>query len=70
MTEPYLTTDQLARRWGLTKNALKSQRRRKQGPSYYMVNRLGLPLGESLVRYKLADVLAFELAYSITPLQP
>lgn len=70
MTEPYLTTEQLADRWGLKASSIKSQRLRKQGPSYYTVGRLGLALGESRVRYPLSAVLAFEQTHSITPINP
>jgi len=35
MTEPYLTTDQLAARWGLQPAAIKNQRARGIGPGYY-----------------------------------
>ena len=66
----YLTTEQLAARWGLKPSSIKSQRLRGQGPSYYTVPRFGLPLGESRVRYPIADVLAFEESNSITPINP
>ena len=66
----YLTTDQLAARWGLKPSTIKSQRLRGQGPPYYTVPRFGLPLGEPRVRYQLADVLAFEETHSITPVNP
>lgn len=68
--EPYLTTEQLAARWGLKPSSVKSQRLRGYGPSYYTVNRLGLALGQSRVRYPLAAVLAFEQTHSITPINP
>lgn len=66
----YLTTEQLAERWGLRPSSIKSQRLRGQGPSYYTVPRLGCPLGQSRVRYNLPDVLAFEETHSITPVNP
>jgi len=66
----YLTTEQLAERWGLKPSSIKSQRLRGQGPSYYTVPRLGCPLGQSRVRYSLPDVLAFEETHSITPVNP
>jgi len=66
----YLTTEQLAERWGLKPSTIKSQRLRGQGPPYYTVPRFGLPLGESRVRYPLPDLLAFEEAHSITPINP
>jgi hypothetical protein len=68
MTEPYLTTDQLAARWGLKPAAIKNQRARGIGPGYYAVSRAFLPAGTPRVRYPLAQVLAFEEANSITPL--
>jgi hypothetical protein len=68
MVEPYLTTEQLAQRWGLKPSAIKSQRRRKIGPEYYTLPRRYLAAGASRVRYPLAQVLAFEETNSITPL--
>jgi hypothetical protein len=68
MTEPYLTTDQLAARWGLRPAAIKNQRARGIGPRYYTIPRIGFPAGTPRVRYPLAQVLAFEESNSITPL--
>jgi hypothetical protein len=68
MTEPYLTTDQLAARWGLQPAAIKNQRARGIGPAYYTIPRIGFPAGKTRVRYPLAQVLAFEESNSITPL--
>lgn len=68
--EPFLTTKELAERWGLKPSAIKSQRLRGYGPRYYTINRLGLPLGQSRVCYPLADILAFEQTHSITPIKP
>ena len=68
MTEPYLTTDQLAARWGLRPAAIKNQRARGIGPAYYTISRVGFPAGTPRVRYPLAQVLAFEESNSITPL--
>jgi hypothetical protein len=42
MTEPYLTNDQLAARWGLQPAAIKNQRARGIGPSYYTISRIWL----------------------------
>jgi hypothetical protein len=70
MTEPFLTTDQLAARWGLKPAAIKNQRARGIGPSYYTIGRVGFPVGTPRVRYPLAQVLAFEDANNITPLRP
>ena len=70
MTEPHLTTDQLAARWGLRPSTLKSQRARGVGPPYETAERLASPLGAPRVRYSLAHILAFEAAHNITPLKP
>ena len=70
MTEPYLTTDQLAARWGLKPAAIKNQRARGIGPKYYTASRVSLPSGTPRVRYNLSDILAFEEANNITPLNP
>ena len=70
MTEPYLTTDQLAARWGLRPSTLKSQRARGVGPPYETAERLASPLGAPRVRYLLQQILAFEAAHNITPLKP
>jgi hypothetical protein len=68
MTEPFLTTDELAARWGLKPAAIKNQRARGIGPAYITAPRIGLPAGTPRVRYPLAQVLAFEEANGITPL--
>ena len=70
MTEPYLTTEQLAHRWGLKASTIKSQRSRGNGPPHYVIPRIALPAGEKRVRYALSAVLAFEEANGITPLNP
>ena len=67
MTEPFLTTDQLAARWGLKPAAIKNQRARGIGPDYVTASRIGTPAGVPRVRYPLSQVLAFEEANSITP---
>ena len=70
MTEPFLTTDELAARWGLKPAAIKNQRARGIGPSYFTTSRIGFPAGTPRVRYPLAQILAFEEANNITPVQP
>jgi len=70
MTEPFLTTNELAARWGLKPAAIKNQRLRGIGPSYYTIPRRYCPAGTPRVRYPLAQVLAFEEANGITPLDP
>ena len=68
MTEPYLTTEQLAKRWGTKPSRIKGKRARGIGPEYVTLPRIGLPAGTPRVRYPLAHVLAFEEANNITPL--
>ena len=68
MTEPFLTTEQLAKRWGMKPSRIKGQRERGIGPEYVTLPRVGLPAGTPRVRYPLAQVLAFEEANNITPL--
>ena len=68
MTEPSLTTGQLAKRWGMKPSAIKGQRARGIGPEYVTLPRIGMPAGMPRVRYPLAHVLAFEEANNITPL--
>jgi hypothetical protein len=70
MTEPYLTTDELAARWGVRPATIKNQRARGIGPTYYTVPRISLAAGTPRVRYPLAQVLAFEESNSITPIKP
>ena len=70
MTEAYLTTDQLAARWGLSPASIKGQRARGIGPAYYTIPRFSVPAGTPRVRYSLSQVLAFEEANNITPLNP
>lgn len=70
MTEPFLTTDQLAARWGMRPSAIKNQRARGVGPAYNTLPRLATPVGTPRVRYPLAQVLAWEQAHNITPVNP
>ena len=70
MTEAFLTTEQLATRWGLKPASIRHQRVRGVGPPYETLPRLGTPFGVSRVRYPLAQVLAFEEANNITPIKP
>lgn len=70
MTEAFLTTEQLAARWGLRPATIKNQRARGTGPPYVTLPRLATPVGMPRVRYALAQVLAFEEANNITPIKP
>jgi len=70
MIEPYLTTEQLAARWGLRPATIKHQRARGVGPEYITLSRIAVPAGTARVRYPLVQILAFEAANNITPLNP
>jgi hypothetical protein len=69
MTDPTsFSTNELAARWGLKPSALRHHRSNGTGPVYQRLDRAYLPLGSPYVIYQLADILAFESAHSITPL--
>lgn len=54
----HLTTDQLAKRWGIASNTIRRWRTEGTGPAF-------VKLGEgirSAVRYKLEDIEAYEAA--------
>lgn len=65
--QAYLTTEQLAARYGLQPSTIKGWRVRNQGPPWYQVERFALQAGEARTRYRLADVLAWEQTQGITP---
>jgi transposase-like protein len=69
----YLTTEQLAARYGISPTSVKrwrtsTRKGKEQGPSWYEVSRLANAFGQPRIRYRLADVLAFEEANTITPI--
>lgn len=64
----YMTTEDLSVRYGLKPNTIKRWRNRGQGPNYYKVGPFGLSPKAPLIRYKLADVLAWEQSNNITPI--
>ena len=67
-TQAYLTTVQLAERYELSPRTVKYWRKSNQGPPLYTVPRLGLSARAARTRYKLSDVLAWEQANNITPI--
>ena len=67
-TQAYLTTVQLAERYDLAPGTVTKWRMRNQGPPFYIVPRFGLPPRAARTRYKLSDVLAWEQANNITPI--
>ena len=64
----YLTTQQLAERYGLSPNTIKSWRAREYGPEYYELPFVAF--GNPKIRYQLHKVLAWEEANEITPIKP
>tara|TARA_Y100001951_G_C11131757_1_gene178615 strand:+ start:238 stop:456 length:219 start_codon:yes stop_codon:yes gene_type:complete len=64
----YLTTQQLAERYGLSPNTIKSWRAREYGPEYYELPFVAF--GTPKIRYQLHKVLAWEEANQITPIKP
>ncbi len=66
-TGPYFTEQDLAKRWGRHPQTLARYRRHGTGPVYYKVPLLAYGPRVPKIRYRLHDVLAYELANSITP---
>lgn len=66
--QTYLTTEDLADRYGVTYGTIKRWRREGRGPVYQKLDKLALSPKLPRVRYYLADVLAFEQAHNIVPL--
>jgi hypothetical protein len=64
----YLTTEDLSVRYDLKPDTIKRWRARGQGPNYYKVGPIGLAPKAPSIRYKLADVLAWEQTNNITPI--
>ena len=64
----YLTTEDLSVRYDLKPDTIKRWRVRGQGPNYYKVGPIGLAPKAPSIRYKLADVLAWEQTNNITPI--
>ena len=64
----YLTTEDLAVRYDLKPDTIKRWRCRGKGPTFYRVGPIGISPKTPAIRYKLADVLAWELSNNITPI--
>ena len=67
----FLTTDQLAERYGKSPATIKKWRVVGYGPPFYELP-FSLPLarGNTRIRYQLHKVLAWEEANAITPIKP
>ena len=73
MDKQYLTTKDLAYRYGLKPATIKSWRDKtkagnKTGPPWYTLPKTHLAIGQPRVRYELHHVLAWEEAHNITPI--
>ena len=73
MDKQYLTTKDLAYRYGLKPATIKSWRDKtkagyKTGPTWYTLPKTHLALGQPRVRYELHHVLAWEEAHNISPI--
>jgi hypothetical protein len=64
---PFFTEQQLAQRWGKHPRTLARYRTHGTGPIFYKVAQLPHTPRLPVIRYKLHDVLAYELANSIFP---
>jgi len=64
---PFFTEQQLAKRWGKHPNTLARYRKNGTGPVFYKTPVIAFGPRLPRIRYKLHDVLAYELAHSITP---
>lgn len=64
----YLTTEDLAVRYGVKPNTIQHWRCRGQGPIFYKRKSIALGPRQPQIRYKLADVLAWEQSNNITPI--
>ena len=73
MDKQYLTTKDLAHRYGLKPNTIKSWRDKTKagkqtGPSWYVLSKTAIAIGSPRVRYELHQVLAWEESHNITPI--
>ena len=64
---PFFTEQQLAQRWGRHIKTIQRYRRHNTGPTYYRVQQLAFGPRICTIRYRLHDVLAFELQHGIFP---
>ena len=68
--QQFLTSDQLAERYGLSPATIVDWRRKDRGPEYYTLPKYAISSGSAKVRYELKEVLAWEQANKITPKKP
>ena len=68
--QQFLTSDQLAGRYGLSPATLVDWRRKDRGPEYYTLPRYAISSGSAKVRYEVKAILAWEQKNNITPKNP
>ena len=68
--QQFLTSDQLAERYGLSPATIVDWRRKDRGPEYYPLPKYAISSGSAKVRYELKEVIAWEQANKITPKNP
>lgn len=61
MSKDLLTTEELAKRWGVSEGTLKRWRSEDQGPPYIKLD------GQRSVRYRITDIIRFEESNLVTP---
>lgn len=64
----YLTTEELAVRYDLKPDTIKRWRMNGRGPAFYKAKQFAINPRAPRIRYKLADILAWEQSNNITPI--
>ena len=68
--QKFLTSDQLAERYGLSPATIADWRRKNRGPDYYTLPKYAMSSGSAKVRYELSKILEWEKENNITPKNP
>ena len=68
--DKFLSTDQLAHRYGMHPDSIRRWRYKGYGPEFYRLDGFAAIYGEPTIRYDLHKVLAWEEANGITPIEP
>ena len=65
--QQFLTSDQLAERYGLSPATIADWRRKNRGPDYYTLPKYAVSSGSAKVRYDIKEILEWEKTMNITP---
>ncbi len=68
--QQFLTSDQLAERYGLSPATIADWRRKDRGPKYYTLPKYAVSSGSAKVRYDIKAILEWEKTMNITPKNP